>query len=69
MAAICFFQPEKIMYVHCKCLRQMTDKLKFKSVISSQMNQKIGYSEMCYQQAKYIDIYFEGYVFFKECCQ
>ena len=24
---------------------------------------------MCYQQAKYIDIYFEVYGFFKECTQ
>ena len=36
--------------------RQTTDKLMFKSVISSQMNQKIGYSKVCYQQAKYVDI-------------
>ena len=36
--------------------RQTTDKLILKSVISSQMNQKIGFSKMCYQQAKYFDI-------------
>ena len=33
------------------------------------MNQKIGYSKMCYQQAKYIDIYFEVCVLSKEYTQ
>ena len=33
------------------------------------MNQKIGYSKMCYQQAKYIDIWFEVSVLSKECTQ
>ena len=45
--------------------RQTTDKLMFKSV----MNQKMEYSKMCYQQAKYIDIHFEVCVFFKESAQ
>ena len=39
--------------------RQTTDKLMFKSVIStiySELNQNIEYSKMCYQQAKHIYI-------------
>ena len=34
--------------------RQTTDKLI--CYFYTQMNQKIGYGKMCYQQAKYIDI-------------
>ena len=37
--------------------RQTTDKLTFKSVISTvRWIRKIGYSNMCFQKAKYVDI-------------
>ena len=49
--------------------RQTTDEPMFKSVISTQRNQKIVYSRMCYQQEKCIDNYFEVCFLSKECTQ
>ena len=45
------------LILHCKCL-QTNDRQTnvWKCYFYSQMNEKIGYSKMCYQQAKHIDI-------------
>ena len=43
--------------IHCKCLQTNDRQTNIqKCYFYSQMNQKIEYSNMCFQQVKYVDI-------------